>query len=272
MAKIGVCIESCFGDLDYESRIRKIAEIGYKYYDLWFHNKSFNGSELSNEKKDFDMISDLNQELGLVTTSFVHTHPDGGIELDLLDKSHKKQIIDSFDEILPLAKKINCKNLVSGSGNINPDISDEEAFENMVENLTACVPVLEAEGITILIEPWNNKVDHPNNWLNDPELTVDIIKAVGSSNIKLLYDIYHMQIMCGNHTAFMRENLEYIGHFQMAGVPGRNEPVDNEVNYPFLIREADRLGYSGVFGLEYWPAEDPEESLRKCLHHLDPEY
>lgn len=268
MAKIGVCIEPCFGDMDYKTRIETIAKIGYKYYDLWFHNKGFTGSALTDEKKDFDMIAELNEKLGLTTTSFVHTHPDGGIELALINKNHRSQIVDSLGEVIPLAKKIGCSNLVSGSGNIDPDIPDEEAFESMVETLQACAPILEKEGITILIEPWNNKVDHPDNWLNDPEITVDIIKNIGSPNVKLLYDIYHMQIMRGDHTAFMRENLEHIGHFQMAGVPGRNEPVDNEVNYPFLIREADRLGFNGVFGLEYWPTEEPEQSLLWCLRHL----
>lgn len=268
MAKIGVCIEPCFGDMDYKTRIETIAEIGYKYYDLWFHNKGFTGSGLTDEKKDFDMIAELNDKYGLTTTSFVHTHPDGGIELALINRAHRKDIVDSLGEVLPLAKKIGCPNLVSGSGNIDPDISDEEAFESMVETLRACAPILEKEGVTILIEPWNNKVDHPDNWLNDPVLAVDIIKKVGSPNVKLLYDIYHMQIMRGDHTAFIRENLEHIGHFQMAGVPGRNEPVNNEINYPFLIKEADKLGFTGVFGLEYWPTEEPEKSLARCLQHL----
>lgn len=268
MAKIGVCIEPCFGDMDYRSRIRNIAEIGFKYYDLWFHNKGFTGSALTEEKKDFGMIAELNEELGLITTSFVHTHPDGGIELALINKSQQSKIIDSFEEILPLAKKIKCKNLVSAGGNIDPDISDEAAFDNMVENLKACAPILESEGITALIEPWNNKVDHPDNWLNDPVLAVDIIKAVASPNVKLLYDIYHMQIMRGDHTAFLRENIAFIGHFQMAGVPGRHEPISNEVNYPFLLQEADNLGFDGVFGLEYWPTEKAEVSLAKCLKHL----
>ncbi len=268
MAKIGVCIEPCFGEMDYKTRIETIAKIGYKYYDLWFHNKGFTGSALTDEHKDFDMIAELNAKYGLTTTSFVHTHPDGGWEYDLINKAHRNRIVDSLGEAAVLAQKIGCRNLVSGSGNVDPTISDKEAFESMVETLQSCAPVLEKEGVVILIEPWNNKVDHPDNWLNDREVAVDIIKKVGSPNVKLLYDIYHMQIMHGDHTAFMRENLDYIEHFQMAGVPGRNEPVDNEVNYPFLIREADRLGFTGVFGLEYWPTEEPEKSLTRCLRHL----
>jgi hydroxypyruvate isomerase len=268
MAKIGICIEPCFGELDYKSRIQSVAKIGYKYYDLWFHNFGFTGSALTNEKKDFDMIAEMNEKYGLVTTSFVHTHPDGGIQYDLLNKKHRQQILDSYDEILPLAKKINCKGLVSGSGNIDPSIPDNEAKAAIIETLKESAKIVEKEGITILLEPWNNKVDHPDNWLNDPALGVEIIKAVGSDNVKLLYDIYHMQIMAGNHTDFIKENLRYIGHFQMASVPGRNEPIDNEVNYRFIIKEAEKLGYEGVFGLEYWPKEDPELSLKKCFDYF----
>jgi len=263
MANIGVCIESVFGDEPYKKRIETIARLGFTHYEFWFHNKAFTGSGLRDEKKDFDMIGELNEKHKLTTVCFVHCHADGGIQASLLNKSHKNLIVDSLGEIVPLAKKIGCKNLISGGGNVDPSVSDKEAEENIAENLKAIAPVMEKEGLTVLLEPWNTKVDHPQNWLWDPAVGVRILINVGSPNVKLLYDIYHMQIMTGNITAFITANIGYIGHFHMAGVPGRREPNDdNEVNYPFIIRKAEEAGYKGAFGLEYWPSMDVERSLK----------
>ncbi|MEW5817127.1 MAG: TIM barrel protein [Spirochaetota bacterium] len=269
MAKIGVCIEPCFGNMDYRLRLEIIAQLGFRYYDLWFHNKGFNGKNLTDEKKDFDMMAEMNEKYKLVTTAFVHCHPDGGIEAALLDKKQRNRILDSFAEVIPLAKKIKCKALISGSGNVDSSISDGEAFDSIVETLSQAARIIEKEDITIFLEPWNNKVDHPKNWLNSPNEAVAIIKAVNHKNIKLLYDIYHMQIMSGNLMDFIKKNIRFIGHFHMAGVPGRHEPIDNEVNYPFIIQETQQLGYDGVFSLEYWPTFEPAESLKKCLAHLN---
>jgi hydroxypyruvate isomerase len=269
MAKISVCIEPVFGDLGYRERLEKIAAIGYTYYDLWFHNKTFDGSSLTDEKKDFSMLQEMNEKHGLVTNSFVHCHPDGGIQASLIDKNDRQWAIDSLDEVIPLAHKVGCKYLVSGSGNRDSSIGAAEAIENMVETLRQQAKVCEQQDITILLEPWNTVVDHPDCFLDDPQIGVDVIKAVDSPNVKLLYDIYHMQIMAGNQTQFIKDNLDYIAAFQIAGIPGRHEPIDNELNYPFIIREVQKAGFTGTFGLEYWPSMDHEESLKKSLKHLN---
>jgi len=269
MVEIGVCIEPFFGDIPYKERIEKIASIGFKYYEFWFHNAGFDGKNLTDEKKDFDMIAELNYKLGLTTTCFVHCHPDGGIKASLINKDDRGLILNSLtEEIIPLAKKIGCKGLISGSGNVNPFISEKEAIENIVETLIQISKIVEKEDITLLLEPWNTKVDHPLNFLSDPQMAVNIIKDVNHKNIKLLYDIYHMQIMKGDIVRFIRENIQYIGHFHIAGVPGRKEPIDNELYYPFIIKESVAAGYKGVFGLEYWPTMPSEKSLEKVLEYL----
>jgi len=97
---------------------------------------------------------------------------------------------------------------------------------------------------------------------------IDIVKRVESPNLKMLYDIYHMQIMSGNLIDFIGENIEYIGHFHIAGVPGRHEPFTGELNYRYIVDEIDRMGYDGYFGLEYWPSFDDEESLRRTRDYF----
>ena len=121
----------------------------------------------------------------------------------------------------------------------------------------------EREGLTLLLEPFNTKVDHPQYFLDKPDECLSVVKAVNSRSVRMLYDIYHMQIMAGDVTTFLRAHLPWIGHIHVAGVPGRHEPRDGELNYPFILKELDRLGYASGIGLEYWPTMDSAESLRQ---------
>jgi hydroxypyruvate isomerase len=84
----------------------------------------------------------------------------------------------------------------------------------------------------------------------------------------MLFDIYHMQIMTGNILAFVKENIRHIGHFHVAGVPGRHEPDACELDYAFILKEIDAMGYDGYFGLEYWPTVGDGESLKRTLRSL----
>ena len=268
MAKIGVCIEPFFSSLPYRQRIEKIHQLGFAGYEFWFHDRCYDGTNLVPEKKNFDEIAELNAKYGLVTTDFVFNHPDGGIVGALIDKTQKNYIVDSFAEIIGYAKKIKCKAFISGAGNRIPGLKREAAVENMIDALQTLAKTCEREDVTLLLEPFNTKVDHPDYFLDNYELTVDVLKAVGSPKVKMLYDIYHAQIMSGNIVAFIRRNIQHIGHFHIAGIPGRHEPIANELNYPYVLQEIDRLGYTGYCGLEYWATVAPEESLQATRRHL----
>jgi hydroxypyruvate isomerase len=263
MPEIGVCIEPFFSHLDYEDRIRKVHDLGFRVYEFWFHNKRFDGTGLVDELKDFDRIAELNDEYGLTTADFVFNHPDGGIAASLINRKDRNRLLEGLEELIPYAKKIKCTRFISGSGNVVQGLSREEAVANMTEALLQVAKICEKDDITLLLEPFNTRVDHPDYFLDDPELGVSILKNVNHKNVKMLYDIYHMQIMTGNITAFVRENIDYIGHFHIAGVPGRHEPKDAELNYSFILQEIDKTGYRGFVGLEYWPLLGHEESLRQ---------
>jgi hydroxypyruvate isomerase len=268
MAKIGVCIEPFFCDLPYKERLARVHELGYRYYEFWFHNMRFDGANLIPEEKNFDEIAETNAKYGLSCTDFVFNHPDGGIVGAMIDKKDRSLILDSFGAMIELAGKIDCKTFISGAGNNVPGLSPDEAVENMIETLKACAVPAQQQGVTLILEPFNTRVDHPDYFLDDPHTCVQVLKEVGSDSIKMLYDIYHMQIMDGNVVAFIRDNIRYIGHFHVAGVPGRHEPYECELNYPFILREIDRLGYGGAVGLEYWPTIDSAESLRRTRSYL----
>jgi len=269
MAKIGVCIEPFFSDLPYGERISKIHELGFRYYEFWFHNLRFDGSKMIPEDKNFEQIAELNAKYGLTCTDFVFNHPDGGVVGAMIDRNDRGLILDSFEGIIELAGKIGCKSFISGAGNNVPGLGRQEAIENMIETLKACAVTAEKHGVTLILEPFNTRVDHPDYFLDDPHTCIEVLKAVDSSSVKMLYDIYHMQIMDGNVVAFIREHIRYIGHFHVAGVPGRNEPYECELNYPFILKQIEKLGYKGGVGLEYWPTIDPAESLKRTKAYLE---
>jgi hydroxypyruvate isomerase len=269
MAKIAVCIEPFFPDLPYAERLARIRKLGYRHYEFWFLDKRFDGKALHDEKKDLEQLAECNARYGLTCTDFVFNHPDGGVLASLIDKADRAKLLDSLEGTIEQGRKLGVRSFISGSGNKVPGLAPGQAVENMVEGLKSCVPVLEKHGATLLLEPWNTRVDHPNNFLDDPRLAVEVLTKVGSPAVKLLYDIYHMQIMAGDVTSFIRENIAHIGHFHAAGVPGRHEPDSCELNYPFILKELDRLDYRGCVGLEYWPTTDHAASLKRTKRYLE---
>jgi hydroxypyruvate isomerase len=268
MAKLCVCIEPFFTDLSYAERIRKVAELGFNAYEFWFHDKRFDGTTLVPEKKDFDQIAELNAKYKLTTSDFVFNHPDGGVVASLIEKKDRPRLLDNIEEMIGLAKKIGCRSFISGSGNKVPGLKREKALDSMVEGLSELGAVCARHGMTIILEPFNSRVDHPDYFLDDPQVCVDVLKKVNNPAVKMLFDIYHMQIMDGNIVSFLRANIAHVGHFHIAAVPGRHEPDTGELAYPFILREIDRMGYTGYCGLEYWPTIDHAESLKRTLKHL----
>jgi hydroxypyruvate isomerase len=261
MAKLGACIETFFSDLPYAERIRRVAELGFTAYEFWFHDQRFDGGRLVPEAKDFDEMAALNRQLGLTTTDFVFNHPGGGVMASLIDAKDRPRLLDSIEGMISLAKKIGCRLLISGSGNKVPGLGREKALDSMTEGLARLAPVCERNGITLIVEPFNSRVDHPDYFLDDPETCVEVLRRVASPAVKMLFDIYHMQIMHGDILSFVKENLTHIGHFHVAGVPGRHEPSPSELDYAFILKQIDAMGYTGYFGLEYWPTGDAASSL-----------
>jgi len=111
-------------------------------------------------------------------------------------------------------------------------------------------------------------VDHPGYFLDSAKEEAKIIREINHPNVRLLYDIYHMQIMEGSIISTIEKNIDIIGHFHAAGVPGRGELYLGELNYPCIIKRIDELGYDGYIGLEYFPSIDSEASLRRIKESI----
>ena len=137
---------------------------------------------------------------------------------------------------------------------------EEKVHATLVANLRFAADQLEVAGIRLLVEAINTR-DIPGFYLCGTEQTLNLIAATGSANIFLQYDIYHMQRMEGELGATREKHLPRIAHIQLADNPGRHEPGTGEINYPFLFRLLDRIGYKGWIGLEYKPLTTTTEGL-----------
>lgn len=151
--------------------------------------------------------------------------------------------------------QVNCLAGIQPAG-----VSDADARRTLVENLRFAAGKLADAGILLIAEPINTR-DIPGFFLNRTEQALAIFDEVGSDNLKLQYDIYHMQIMEGDLAPTIEQHLDRIAHVQLADNPGRNEPGTGEINYPFLFAHLDRLGYDGWIGCEYKPRAGTQEGL-----------
>lgn len=172
--------------------------------------------------------------------------------------------IDEFrkgvDTAITYAKALDCPQVNCLAG-IAPAEVDAAALENIfVENLRFAAERLKQAGIRLLIEPINT-IDIPGFFLNTSRQALRLMDSVGSDNLYLQYDIYHMQIMEGDLTRSIEKHLSRIAHIQLADNPGRHEPGTGEINYPFLYDHLDRIGYSGWVGAEYKPRAGTVEGL-----------
>ena len=123
--------------------------------------------------------------------------------------------------------------------------------------------MLEEAGITLVIEPLNELIDHPGYYLVRSDEAFQIIDKINSPRVKVVYDIYHQQISEGQLIANLTANIDKIGHFHAAGNPGRNELTSSELHYPSIFEAIAKKDYQGYVGLEYWPLNDPVTGLRE---------
>jgi hydroxypyruvate isomerase len=174
-------------------------------------------------------------------------------------------LLKEYELALPAAKAKGVPNLIAMFGN-RDGRSDAEAIAAAIDGLKQVAPMAEQAGVTICVELLNSKVDHKGYHGDHTAFGVEVISAVGSPRVKLLYDIYHMQIMEGDIIATIRANAPYIGHYHTGGVPGRHELDDTqELDWRGISRAIADTGYTGFVAHEFLPTRDPLTSLREAV-------
>jgi len=167
---------------------------------------------------------------------------------------------DGVGKAIDYAKALGCAQVNCLAGIAPAGVEPQVAQRTLAENLKFAASKLQDAGITLLAEPVNT-YDIPGFFLNRSAQAIALFDEVGSPNLKLQYDIYHMQRMEGELANTIERLLPRIAHMQLADNPGRNEPGTGEINYPFLLNFIDRLGYNGWIGCEYKPRHGTKEGL-----------
>jgi len=197
-----------------------------------------------------------------------------GAEINLVDgwnepKFHE-QLIKNYTEMIPKVAEAGYKNLICFSGN-RRGMDDEVGLQNCVKGLQQIMPLAEENGVTIIMELFNSKIDHPDYMCDNTPWGIKLCDQLGSENFKLLYDIYHMQINEGDIIRNIQDFNSYFAHYHTAGVPGRNEINDaQELNYPAIMKAILKTGFKGYVAQEFIPTyENPIDSLRESIDICD---
>jgi hydroxypyruvate isomerase len=258
--KLGLCIEMAFADLPFEQRLAKAAKAGFRYVEMWFVDGSFRGRG--------EELAAIARKHHLTVTNTVIGSPDGSIGGGLTDPDCRKRWLERTRMTLAFNQAAGIPGTIVCTGNIVAGRSDRQMEKSVLAGLEATVKLAEAADVTLLLEPLNDVYDHPGYWLTGSDRGADICRRLKSKNLKLLFDCYHLQIMEGDLLKHIERNLDVIGHVHGAGVPGRHELFLGETNYPLVLRQLKRLGYRGVFGLEYLPSMAHAASVRKTREYL----
>jgi len=196
--------------------------------------------------------------------------PGGGkLSENMNHKENHAALEPQYREAIERAAAFGAPNVIALSGN-RRGLSDEEGIDNTAAFLNKLKPLAEDKGVTICLELLNSKVDHKDYQCDHTWWGVEVVKRVNSPRVKLLYDIYHMQIMEGDIIRTIRNNIQYIGHFHTAGNPGRHElDAKQELNYRAIAQAIVDLGFTGYLAHEYSPLGDPLAGLELAISTCD---
>jgi hydroxypyruvate isomerase len=174
-------------------------------------------------------------------------------------------LLPAYKRAIPIAAAAGIPNLICFSGNRN-GMSDEDGIANCALGLSKLMPAAKQHGVTICMELLNSKIDHADHQCDRTPWGAALVQRVSSERFKLLYDIYHMQIMEGDVIRTIRNNHKYIGHYHTAGVPGRHEiDATQELNYPAIMRAINETGFSGYVAQEFIPTRDARTALAEAI-------
>jgi hydroxypyruvate isomerase len=182
-----------------------------------------------------------------------------------VNRASHPMLLRELENALPIAKAAGVPNLIAMFGN-REGRTDAVAIPAAIEGLRKIAPLAEEQGVNVCVELLNSKVDHKDYSGDHTAFGVEVMKGVGSSRVKLLYDIYHMQIMEGDVIRTVTQNAQYIGHYHTGGVPGRHEIDDSqELNWRAVMKAIADTGFAGFVAHEFVPTRDPLTSLREAF-------
>jgi hydroxypyruvate isomerase len=254
--QFSLCIDSIYPKENLEEKLEKIKQAGFKFIEFW-------------DWRDKDLEIIINS--GLKVSNF------SGNRISSLTLDNKEKVIQEINTSIDIAKRLKCdrimllSDILEGDGSVkNNSISSEKKLLRLYDNLRILVEVVKKRDIMLVIEPLNSLKDHKNYFLDNFLVTLELIQSIDSEHLKILYDIYHMQIMEGNILETLQKYHQFIGYIHVANVPYRCEPWTGELDYKFILKEFSKI-YSGFVGFEFFVKEKSFtfEKLYKWICSID---
>jgi len=241
----------CYGRTPLEEMVDKIIDIGIPSIELLGPDQ-------------WDVVLDRGVDVGIAYGTSV------ALNRGFNDPTLHGQLLDDYKKAIPEIAKRGIKQVICFSGNRN-GLNDEQGLENCAIGLEPVVKIAEEYGVTVIMELLNSKVDHKDYQCDSTSWGAALVDKIGSDRFKLLYDIYHMQIMEGDVIATIRKYKDYINHFHTGGVPGRNEINESqELYYPAIMKAIADLDFDGYVAQEFIPTrKDPFLSLAEGITICD---
>jgi len=251
-----LCIDSIYPKDNLKEKLEKIKQAGFKFIEFWdWRDKNFN----------------LIMNSGLKVSNF------SGNRISSLTLDDKEKVIQEVNASIDAAKKLKCvrmmllSDILEGDGSVKINsISSEKKLLRLYDNLRILVEVVKKRDMMLVIEPLNSLRDHKNYFLDNFQITLELIQSIDSEHLKILYDIYHMQIMEGNILETLQKYQQFIGYIHAANVPYRCEPWTGELNFKFILKELSKI-YSGFVGFEFFVKEQDftYRKLYEWIHSID---
>lgn len=244
-------LEPLYPGMDFCEKIRRVSAAGFDAIEFW-----------SWHDKDLNKIKETCEELGVSVRAF-----SGTKEWSLCDRAHRAEYLDWIRQSIEAAKQLSCDTLILFPNHFTPDgcadfrslYSHEAMLENITAALTQMVPMLEENRMTVLLEPLCNIGADAGMSVTDASEGAEIVHAVGSEHVKLLCDVFHMQIMHGNLERNLMDHLDIVPYIHIADAPDRHEPGTGEINFKYLSEKIKNSTFDGTVCFEYFPAGEPEE-------------
>lgn len=254
------CIDTLYTELPWLERFQAAKDDGFGAVEFWDWRS-----------RNLDATRKAAEGAGIVISGF-----NGDADYSLVDPTHKKAYLDYLKKSVAAAKQVGARSVTIHSNalgdggvvvNHYDDLSDTVKLCSMYDMLTECVNLAEKEEINMNLEALNITTDHVGNFLKNTQMAAEICELIGSSRLKVLYDVYHMQLNEGSLCDTISKYCGQFGHIHIADVPGRHEPGTGEIQYKKVIRHLEECGYKGYVGYELFPLKDTKSAVEAIMEN-----
>lgn len=252
------CIEPMYSELPFLERFQAAKGDGFDFVEFWGWTD-----------KDLDAVKAAAEAAGVGISGF-----NGDAELSLVDPAQRKDYLAHLRKSVAVAQKLGARSVTIHSNGLGdggrviysyPELSDTVKLCTMYGTLLECAKLAEDSGVVMNLEPLNVTTDHVGNYLTTTRMAAELTRMVGSPMVKVLYDVYHMQLNEGSLCDNIRAYGDQFGHVHVADAPGRHEPGTGEINYRGVFACLEQVGYQGLIGFEFVPKTSTADAVKAIL-------